>query len=171
MTGLSFLILTWLAVEPPGALWLDVPFVQQEKNGCGSASLAMVVDYWQGHGAAQNAVGDATTIQRALYVSRQRGIPADAMRGYLEREGFTAIAFRGEWGDLLHHLSRGRPLIVAFRTPGGTLHYAVAAGFSEDAIALNDPADRKLRKYDRSMFEKQWSATGYWTLLAVPRAK
>jgi len=28
-------------------LWLDVPFVKQEKNGCGSASIAMVMQYWQ----------------------------------------------------------------------------------------------------------------------------
>jgi len=29
------------------AVWLDVPFVKQEKNGCGAASIAMVMQYWQ----------------------------------------------------------------------------------------------------------------------------
>src|SRR6266705_2885113 len=28
------------------ALWIDVPFVQQDKNGCGSASIWMVMAYW-----------------------------------------------------------------------------------------------------------------------------
>jgi hypothetical protein len=35
---------------------------------------------------------------------------------------------------------------------------------------LNDPAQRKLLKHDRSGFEKQWSATGKWTLLALPQS-
>ena len=35
-----------LAAQQPG-VWLDVPFVRQEKNGCGAASIAMVMQYWQ----------------------------------------------------------------------------------------------------------------------------
>src|SRR5207248_6187286 len=37
------------AVVASGAagFWLDVPYVHQEKDGCGSASLAMVLRYWQ----------------------------------------------------------------------------------------------------------------------------
>ena len=80
--------------------------------------------------------------------------------------------FRGEWRDLRHHLSRGRPLIVCFKPSSRSApHYAVAAGADEHMVALNDPADRKLRKWDRVHFEKSWSATGSWTLLAVPRAR
>ena len=29
------------------ALWIDVPFIRQSKEGCGSASLWMIVKYWQ----------------------------------------------------------------------------------------------------------------------------
>jgi len=148
------------------ALWLDVPFVHQEENGCGSASLAMILGYWNAHGA--HADVNAERIQRELYVQAESGIPAESLRGYLEKQGFRAIAFRGEWEDLTHHLTRGRPLMIALKTSGGTLHYAVAAGISADTIALNVPADRKLRKYSRAEFEKQWTATGRWTLLAVP---
>ena len=35
-----------LAAERSG-VWLDVPFVKQQKNGCGAASIAMVMRYWQ----------------------------------------------------------------------------------------------------------------------------
>src|ERR1700733_7458123 len=28
-------------------VWLDVPFVKQDKNACGAASIAMVMRYWQ----------------------------------------------------------------------------------------------------------------------------
>ena len=34
------------AADLPG-VWLDVPFVKQEKDGCGAASIAMVMQYWQ----------------------------------------------------------------------------------------------------------------------------
>jgi ABC-type bacteriocin/lantibiotic exporter with double-glycine peptidase domain len=155
-----------LSAQP---LWLDVPFVHQDENGCGSASLAMVIDYWRAHGAAADPA-NVDAIQRELYVAARKGIPAESMTRYLEQHGFEAIAFRGEWEDLEHHLALGRPLIVALRVRGATYHYAVAAGISPDAIALNDPADRKLRQYDRARFEKEWNRAGAWTLLAVPLA-
>jgi hypothetical protein len=39
----------------------------------------------------------------------------------------------------------------------------------EDVIYLNDAAQRKLLKQDRTTFEKQWSAVKHWTLLALPK--
>ena len=145
--------------------WLDVPFVRQEVNGCGAASLAMIMDYWRGHGTDS---ADARAIQRQLYVPERKGIPADAMQRYLESHGFHAFAFSGEWADLHHHVDLGRPLIVALRVGADSFHYAVVAGASDSEVALNDPADRKLRRYSRADFEKKWSAAGQWTLLAVP---
>jgi len=35
-----------VAAAGDSGLWLDVPYVHQEKDGCGSASLAMVLQYW-----------------------------------------------------------------------------------------------------------------------------
>jgi len=37
-------------------------------------------------------------------------------------------------------------------------------------VIMNDPAVRKLMREERSQFEKEWSATHNWTLLAVPAA-
>src|ERR1043165_5812507 len=31
---------------PASGVWLDVPFIKQEKDGCGAASIAMVMQYW-----------------------------------------------------------------------------------------------------------------------------
>ena len=36
-------------------LWLDVPFVPQQKDGCGAASIAMVMQYWEQHEAGRSA--------------------------------------------------------------------------------------------------------------------
>src|SRR5262245_17255439 len=74
---------------------LDVPYVHQEKNGCGSASLTMIVRYWR-----PNAPNDAREAQQQLYLPEQHGIPASSMQRYLETRGFFAFAFAGKWLDL-----------------------------------------------------------------------
>ena len=38
-------------------------------------------------------------------------------------------------------------------------------------VMVNDPAQRKLLKQDRSSFEREWSAAGKWTLLALPQTQ
>jgi len=51
------------------------------------------------------------------------------------------------------------------------LHYVVIAGldWEQGLVMVNDPAQRKLLKQDRSSFEREWSAAGKWTLLALPQ--
>ena len=160
-----------LAAEKPG-VWLDVPFVKQEKDGCGAASIAMVMQYWlkQRTGAVANA--DPVAIQRALYSKEGRGIYASDLQRYFQEHGFRTFAFQGTWDDLKRHLEKGRPLIVALK-PGqhsADLHYVVVTGldWEQSVVLVNDPAERKLLKQERSSFERQWSAAGKWTLLAVP---
>ncbi len=158
-----------IAAEQPG-LWIDVPFVRQAKNGCGAASIAMVMQYWHRQEGSVPA-DDAEQVQRVLYSHRAHGIYASAMEGYFQQRGFRTFAFRGEWKDLREQLEKGRPLIIALNTGRANLHYVVVTGLdSQQGVVLeNDPAERKLLKQDRSAFEKQWKAAGFWTLLAVPR--
>ena len=151
-------------------IWLDVPFVRQVENGCGSATLAMTMQYWLRHGASVDPrAADAATIQQQLYSAQDRGIAASAMRRYLEEHGFRAVAFRGRWDDLREQVAKGRPLIAGIRSGPDSLHYVVVAGVGDRTIEVNDAADRKLRTLGRAEFEKKWKATGNWTLLAVPR--
>ncbi|MFZ0798901.1 MAG: C39 family peptidase [Terriglobales bacterium] len=161
------------AADPPG-VWLDVPFVKQEKDGCGAASMAMVMQYWrQQQRQRRDLAADAGQIQRTLYSAAAHGIYASAMERYFQQNGYRAFAFGGEWADLKQHLEKGRPLIVALK-PGSILplHYAVVAGLDQERqlVLLNDPAQRKLVKEDRSRFEQEWKNAGRWTLLAVPQA-
>lgn len=157
------------ALTATDGAWLDVPFVRQEGNGCGAASLTMLVDYWRDHGLTPETA-DARAIQHQLYIPERKGIPADAMQRYLEAHGFRVFAFSGEWADLRHHVDLGRPLIVALKLGKDSFHYAVVAGASDTTVALNDPADRKLRLLSRADFEQEWLGAGQWTLLAVPLA-
>lgn len=152
----------------PLNIWLDVPFVEQQKNACGEASIAMVMQYWQrqqGHAAV-----DPAQILRTAPPGRH-GMAATTMLGYFEQHGYRAFAYVGEWADLEHQLTKGRPLIAALKPDGDEdLHYVVVAGVDDpdQVVLLNDPAQRKLLKQDRQQFEREWKATGNWTLLAVP---
>ena len=156
------------------ALWIDVPFIAQSKNGCGSAAIAMVMDYWnQKTGQAPLGAAGAAKIQGALYSPKEAGIPAPAMQHYFEVSGYRAFAFSGDWGALQRHLSHGRPLIAALLASGphGPLHYVVVVGIdpSQGYVYVNDPAQQKMLRLSREGFESEWSATHDWTLLAVPR--
>jgi ABC-type bacteriocin/lantibiotic exporter with double-glycine peptidase domain len=154
------------------AVWIDVPFVRQPHDGCGAASLSMVMQYWahqQGHSPSpDSAVGD---IQQKLYVETEHGIPAASMKSYLQQHGYLVFALNGRWSDLEQQLRKGRPLIVALRPQGEhELHYVVIDGIdlARGLVMMNDPADRKLLSEERAAFEKDWSATDRWMLLAVP---
>ena len=162
-----------LSAETPSGLWLDVPFVQQEKDGCGSASIAMVMQYWLAQqGQPAGAGADAVQIQRVLYSRQAGGIYASKMQRYFQEQGFQTFSFHGDWDDLKLHLEKGRPLIVALR-PGlrDPLHYVVVTGldWDQNLVLVNDPAQRKLLKQDRPTFEREWSAADKWTLLALPQ--
>jgi ABC-type bacteriocin/lantibiotic exporter with double-glycine peptidase domain len=153
-------------------IWLDVPFVKQEKDGCGAASIAMVMQYWQlQQGRSTTPAADATEIQRALHSDTAHGIYASDMERYFQQNGYVTYAFAGEWADLRQQLEKGRPLIVALK-PGSMvpLHYVVVAGMDQERqlVLLNDPAQRKLLKENRPRFEREWKSAGRWTLLALP---
>ena len=166
---LCFLLVASLAGAQPARFRLDVPFVRQEKNGCGAAAISMVIEYWRGSSGA-GSPARAQTIQRMLYSREANGIFAGDMERYFREQGFRTFAFQGEWEDLARHLSKGRPLIVCLKE-GGSRHFVVVSGLDEEhaLVLLNDPARRKLAKADRAGFEKQWRAMSNWTLLALPQ--
>ena len=167
--ALCLLLCGMLAAAERSGVWLDVPFVKQDKNACGAASIAMVMQYWQRQ-QGQPPAADAKQIQRLLYSGHARGLYATDLERYFEQHGFRTFAFQGEWKDLKEHLEKGRPLIVALKTGRNDLHYVVVTGldWQQELVLKNDPAERKLLKQSRSSFEKEWNAARNWTLLALP---
>src|SRR5271154_3198688 len=154
-------------------IWLDVPFIRQSAEGCGSASIAMLLQYWSAHGTSVAAGrDDADAIQKLLYSRKGHGIFASDVERYLKESGFRVFALRGSWGDLREHLAQGRPLIISLE-PGNSrapLHYVVVTGmdWQREAVFVNDPARGKLLRIERPEFEKEWLAGRNWMLLAVP---
>ena len=157
----------------PQGVWLDVSFIKQEKNACGAAAVAMVMQYWSGEqGRSSGESADVTRIQNALYSREAHGIYNSAIESYFREQNFRTFTIRGQWSDLLQHLEKGRPLIVMLKPEHQKpLHYVVVTGVepAQNLVLVNDPAERKLLKLDRTTFEKSWNAAGNWTLLAVPQ--
>lgn len=174
--ALSFLVALAQALGAPTekkGVWLDVPFVKQSEDGCGSASIAMLLQYWSAHGSkVASTRADAQAIQRELYSREAHGIFASDMERYLRESGFREFAIRGEWDDLRQHLLQGRPLIISLQ-PGkasAPRHYVVVTGmdWEREAVFVHDPARGKLLRMERQEFEKEWIAARNWMLLAVP---
>jgi len=171
--GVFLLSAACLAGETqPSGIWVDVPFVKQEKDGCVAASISMVMRYWnQDPSPMLSARADPRIIQRALYSGDAEGILASAMERYFQEEGFRTFVFRGEWTDLKHHLSLGRPLIVCLKESGSQRHCMVITGLDRQRrfVFVNDPARRKLLRLEWAEFEKSWNDAEKWTLLVVPK--
>ena len=175
--GILLVVLPGLALRATSresaGVWLDVPFVKQTANGCGSAAISMLLGYWKAQGTAvDSGRADAAAIQKELYSPKAHGIFASAMERYVKESGFRVFAYRGEWGDFQQHLSQGRPLIVGLKpTARAPLHYVVVAGldWQREGVFVNDPARGKLLRIERPAFEKEWRAADNWTLLATPK--
>jgi ABC-type bacteriocin/lantibiotic exporter with double-glycine peptidase domain len=161
------------ATAEASGYWLDVPFVRQTSEGCGSAVIAMVMQYWsQRQGLEPLPAMQAANIQQDLYSKAAHGIYSADLERYFREQGFRTFAFRGAWADFEHHIEKGRPLIVALKPAGNDsrLHFVVVVGFDAGTqqVLINDPAERKLLKRDRGNFEKEWNSVENWTLLALP---
>lgn len=182
LLGGSFLICPRIAEGSPSqtraaavaAIWIDVPFAAQTKDGCGSASISMVMRYWdrkEGLPVAPDA--DPANIQSLLFTRSAGGIFASSMEKYFRQSGYQAFAFQGQWSDIEHHLALGRPLIVGLNESGphGPLHYVVVVGIDSTRgyVLVNDPAQQKMLRISREGFESEWRYTHDWTLLAVPQ--
>lgn len=161
------------AIASP-ALWVDVPFVAQSADGCGSAAISMVMQYWE-HRSGQPVSGlaEPEQIQAALDPRSKGGIAASDMEGYFRASGYRVFAFPANWSDLEREVQAGRPLIVSLKASGpwGPLHYVVVVGIDAQRgyVFLNDPAHQKLLRISREGFESEWNPTHDWTLLALPQ--
>ena len=145
---------------------LDVPYVHQQKDTCGAAALAMVLQYW-GVPASHDEVA------RELLDPELHGIAGSRLAAFASARGMTAIAHAGDIDHLREHVGKGRPMIVAWAMGGGRLHDVVVTGFDDDGrrVIVNDPARGPARHVGLETFRRRWAGTGYWTLLVAPAPK
>jgi tetratricopeptide (TPR) repeat protein len=144
---------------------LPVPFVPQQKDTCGAAALAMVLQYY-GRDVAQDAIA-AELVEPEL-----GGIRGSRLAEFARGRGMVAIAFAGDAAVLREHLAKGRPLVVALSAGSDRNHDVVIVGFDDQRheVIVNDPAVGAERRMSDGELERRWRATGYWTLLVQPLA-
>lgn len=153
---MSFLALVLAAAT------LSVPFVAQEKDTCGAASLAMVLRYW-------DAAVSHDEIAEALLQPELHGILGSRLEAFAKERGFTAIAYEGDAAQLRDFVAKGRPLIVAWKMGRSRFHNVVVVGFDGAGdVVVNDPALGSARRVPAGVFEKRWAGAGRWTLLVLP---
>src|SRR6266404_7638288 len=105
-------VLILLIVGDPS--WLDVPYVAQTGAGCGAASIAMVMQYWiRQQPGLDSGAADADRIYRLLSREPGKVISGQALKRYLEGQGFAAFVFDGERLShlVLIHVGRGERLL------------------------------------------------------------
>ena len=169
MKVLCTLLMATTLASAAGA-WIDVPLERQREGGCGASALAMVMQYWMrlGHESPPAAATEDAIYSR-LYSRRDRGVRSDAMRTYLESNGFRAFAFAGKRADLEEQIAKSRPVIVSLKEDAG-LHYVVVRAVDDSGAWINDPADGLAHRISWGEFEQTWKGAGCWMLLAVPRS-
>ncbi len=145
---------------------LDVPFYAQQKNGCGAASVAMVMRYW---GSREVKPDD---VYQALYRPAEKGILLADMKRYFEDRQFRVFTLRGGWEDVEGQLAKGRPLIVGLRSRRtAATHFVVVTGAGDQWVRLNDPTRKEPTRLTRPVFEKRWALADRWMLLALPQGR
>jgi tetratricopeptide (TPR) repeat protein len=148
------------------ALTLPVPFVPQEKDTCGAASLAMVLRFWD-KDVSQEEIADA------LLEPELRGIPGSRLAEFARERGLRAVAYEGDLQQARDFVEKGRPLIVAWKVGKDRYHNVVVTGFDDEraAVMVNDPDKGPERRISREKFEERWAGANHWTLLVLPDAE
>lgn len=152
---------------------LMVPFFSQQENGCGAASVAMVMHYWGNLASPRTTYANADEVLRRLYKPERKGILLADMKRYLQESAFHAFTFRGQLADIEEHIAKGRPVIVALRKKPTSprMHYVVVVGTAPEYVTLNDPTRKRTTRLNWSEFKRQWGDAGRWMLLAVPEQR
>lgn len=152
------------AGRPVAAILLKVPNLEQSRERCGQASLAMVLRYYGANAVALQQVESA-------YDPVLRGSLITDLAGAARRAGFRA-EIRTLTGDsLIELLDRGVPAILLYQNGTGPLtvrHFGVLTGWdaSRATFTLNDgtAAPHEARRAD---LQKRWSTAGSQALVVT----
>jgi len=152
----------------PGALPVhaeiaDVPFIPQEENFCGPASLAMVLS-WSGVPMGQHDIAPQ------VFTPGREGTMRADMVAAARRNGRLAIPVE-TLPDVLAELAAGNPVIVFQNLSFNWYpiwHFAVATGFDLSAgeIRLHSGLERDMRM-PLETFERTWARGDRWALVVV----
>jgi len=144
----------------------DVPFYPQEKEACGPAALASVLNYW-------NADEDPSRIAQAILSRGAGGVIGMDLEDYAAGLEFRTRQYRGSLRDLKGNIDSGHPLIVLVNTGVWILqkyHFMTIVGYENEAVFVHSGRDKFKRIADED-FIPEWEKADFWTLLILPPLK
>lgn len=150
---------------PPRAEIESVPFFAQARHHCGPASLAMVLGF---HGQAIQP----DELAPEVYLPAREGSLALEMLTAARRRGMLALPLKSGMPGLFREVAAGHPVVV-LRNLGldwfPRWHYAVVVGFDRPAgeVILRS-GDKPRRVTDLETFDRTWSRSGRWAMVALP---
>lgn len=140
----------------------EVPYVGQEPLLCGGASLAMVLRFW-------GETGVYAEDFEPLVREEDGGIRTTDLAAAVEARGYTAFVDPGRPETVFDALAAGMPVVVLLDRGEPTLHYVVLVQADGSEVWFHDPAVGPMRSISRAELVEQWSASGGWALVPVPR--
>ena len=141
--------------------FLDVPYIQQSEALCGGAAVAMVMRYW-------GATGVYAETFAPLLDKAAGGIHGADLLRELGGRGWDARSYRGDRAFAQARLAAGQPVIALIEDRPGTYHYVVVVAWANGRVVHHDPARAPYRVASEDAFLQAWSASQFWTLLALP---
>ncbi|HOK54749.1 MAG TPA: C39 family peptidase [Armatimonadota bacterium] len=139
-----------------------IPYVEQMKNYCGPAALAMVLNYW-GVKTDQEAIG------KKVYDQSLRATNGADMIIFARDKGCSAYSWNSSLDDLKEKLTDGVPVIVLqdSSVTDRSGHYRVVTGYDDNAkvFFIHDPYEPQTKEMPYDLFQSLWQRHGNWSLL------
>jgi len=137
-----------------------VPFVKQDREKCGPASLASVLSYY-------GVSIEPETISESTYDPKLKGSLITDLENYARRMGFSTESGRGDMERLKGFIDGKKPVItlvdrglwVAARP-----HYLVLFGYNEEGFTVHD-GENPSQVWPYSEFYRMWKKMGNTYLL------
>ncbi|WP_374673160.1 PA2778 family cysteine peptidase [Ideonella sp.] len=149
----------------PRRVALDVPFVAQDDELCGPATLAMLL-------GAAGLPGDLATLTPQVYLPGRQGSLQIEMLAATRRHGALAFTLPPRLEALCAELAAGRPVGLLLNLALPVLprwHYAVLTGYDLDACTARLHSGRQgAQGWPLATLEHTWTRAGAWALVALP---
>lgn len=142
----------------------DVPFINQDINHCGPATLAMVMKSY-GYEVGTKALASQ------MMTPDSKGSFKSDMISTVRRQGMLGVQIE-DMKALLSEIEAGNPVIV-FQNLGFDIypnwHYSVALGYDlRGPDIILHSGKYKNKEVDMRFFERSWSKGDYWGLVVLP---
>lgn len=149
----------------PARVALRVPFVAQDDDLCGPATLAMLL-------GAADLPADMAVITPQVYLPGRQGSLQVEMLGATRRQGALAFTLPPRLEAVCAELAGGVPagLLLNLALPAlPRWHYAVLTGYDLDAgTAQLHSGNQGPQVWPLATLEHTWARAGAWALVALP---